>query len=340
MLDLKTDVDMNATSSQQATSESPAEADAESRQLYTPAMLAELLGIPVRTIRRWHRAGLVEPVIETMQVPHFDFAGLSTARQLAEWMRQGASVSSIQLQLEAHRARVGRAARIEDLPITAEGRKLVLRHGDQFVESTGQFRFGFDNDSFDEMPSNATLPFELPQRDERAANPVRQLLADDMSLQAIVDQAITAEDEADFDTAIRWYRCALTAHGPSADICFQLAELLYRVGDLGGARERYFNALEIDPDLVEARANLGCVLLECGQIDLAIASFEGALQQFPDYADVHFHFARALDDHGESGRAAEHWQKFLMLAPSSPWADEAKARLQEHIPLEFSDETV
>ena len=63
--------------------------------------------------------------------------------------------------------------------------------------------------------------------------------------------------------------------GPSAEACFALAELLYRVGDVSAARERYYMALELDEDYVEARANLGCVLAEQGQPDLAVAAFQG-----------------------------------------------------------------
>jgi tetratricopeptide (TPR) repeat protein len=115
-----------------------------------------------------------------------------------------------------------------------------------------------------------------------------------------------------------------------------LAELLYRQGDSTAARERYYMALEIDSGLVEARANLGCVLVECGQIELAIAAFEGTLQQFEDYADVHFHLARALDDLGQTSKANKHWQRFVELAPASPWAEEAHQRLATLQPtLEF-----
>lgn len=306
--------------------------DLAARQLYSPAMLAELLGVSVRTVRRWQRAGFIHPVSEVMQLPQFDFAGLATARQLATWMRQGASVSSIQTQLDALRARVGQHTPIEDLPITADGKHLLLREGSHYLEASGQLRFGFHASDADTAQHPATIriadaspsgPFPHP-------NSSTELSLDDM-----LEQAMAAEDEEDFESAVRWYRCALSAHGPSADLCFQLAELLYRAGDTNAARERYFTAIEIDPDLVEARANLGCVLIECNQLDLAIAAFEGALEQYPDYADVHFHLARALDEYGESGRAAEHWQRFLELAPASPWADEANARLKEHVPLQF-----
>jgi tetratricopeptide (TPR) repeat protein len=302
------------------------------QQLYSPAMLAELLGLSVRTIRRWQRLDLIRPVTEVMQLPQFDFAGLAIARQLASWTRQGANPSSIQSQLEAIRERLGDNIPFEDLPILADGKCLIVRDGNQWIEARGQFRFGFeDSESADhQRPMTISIAFREPH-----ALPTTRQVAEEMRLEAMVEQAIAAEDDDDIEAAIRWYRCALSAHGPHADICFQLAELLYRLGDVTAARERYFTALEIDSEMVEARANLGCVLVECGQMDLAIAAFEGALDQYPDYADVHFHLARALDDFGESGRAAVHWRRFLDLAPASPWAEEAASRLKEHVPLEF-----
>ncbi|MGW8257237.1 MAG: O-linked GlcNAc transferase, partial [Thermoguttaceae bacterium] len=93
------------------------------------------------------------------------------------------------------------------------------------------------------------------------------------------------------------------------------------------AKERYYMAIELDEDYVEARANLGCVLAETGQTDLAIAAFEGALRFHEDYADVHYHLARTLDDNGQCDCAAIHWERFLALAPESPWALEAQERL-------------
>ena len=92
-------------------------------------------------------------------------------------------------------------------------------------------------------------------------------------------------------------------------------------------------ALEVDPTLVEARANLGCVLAECGELELAVAAFEGTLEQYADYADVHFHLARTLEDLGQTAGAIEHWRQFLLLAPASPWAEEATDRLGQLAPL-------
>ncbi|GIX00582.1 MAG: hypothetical protein KatS3mg111_3914 [Pirellulaceae bacterium] len=308
------------------------------QQLYTPAMLADLLGISVSRVRRWYRAGLLPAASEVLQLPHFDFCGLATARQLARWSAGGITVASLQQQLTALRQRFGREVPLTELPIRAEGKRLVLIDGDVTVEANGQMRLPLDLEaSGDKAPESwesedaprAVIPFPRAAIADQVPDGPSQTL----DLEAMVDRAMMAEDELELDAALDWYRAALAAHGPRADVCFQLAELLYRMGDLEAARERYFMALELDPNLVEARASLGCVLAEEGQLELAVAAFEGALQQFPQYADVHFHLARTLDDLNEPGRAAEHWSRFLELAPDSPWAQEARQRLQSDAPL-------
>jgi tetratricopeptide (TPR) repeat protein len=115
--------------------------------------------------------------------------------------------------------------------------------------------------------------------------------------------------------------------GPSPELCFQLAEFLYRLGEISAARERYFMAIELDEDFVEARANLGCVLAETGELELAVAAFQGTLAYHRDYPDVHYHLARTLDELHRGQEALQHWHQFLQLSPDSPWAIEARARL-------------
>ena len=119
----------------------------------------------------------------------------------------------------------------------------------------------------------------------------------------------------------------LLAFGPSADGCFRLAETLFQLGDLGAARERYYMAVEMDQEFVEARASLGCVLVELGQLELGLSAFKGALEHHPEYPDVLFHTARLLDQMNRLEEAETHWKQFLDMAPKSPWADEARQRL-------------
>jgi tetratricopeptide (TPR) repeat protein len=140
-------------------------------------------------------------------------------------------------------------------------------------------------------------------------------------------EALDWEDEGRLDRAAEAYRTLLLAVGPRADIQFALADVLYRGGDLAAARERYYAALELDEEYVEARASLGCVLAELGELELAAATLEGALAYHAEFADVHFHLAHVLERLEREGEAAKHYRMFLALAPESPWADAARSRL-------------
>ena len=163
----------------------------------------------------------------------------------------------------------------------------------------------------------------------QAVGVLRSLEDVSVSAEQMRSLAAELEDAGRLSEAADLHRAAMAAAGPDPEGCFQLAELLYRQGDLSGARERYYMAVELDEDYVEARANLGCVLAETGQRELAIAAFEGALRYHPDYADVHYHLARTLDEMGHRRTAELHWRKFLALAPDSPWAVEAVDRLKD-----------
>jgi tetratricopeptide (TPR) repeat protein len=294
------------------------------RRLYTPAMLAALLGVPLAVVRRWHRRGLIVPAREIRRLPYFDFQEVATARRLAELVAAGNSPQRIEKKLAALQRLVPGVERpLAQLSVLVEGKELLLRQGDGLIEPGGQLRFDFEAPPASQSPPIA-LPF-LPQPGANSDAPP-------LSPEELCAWAARKDDEGELEAAAELYRAALVAGGPSATTCFVLAELLYRLGDLSGARERYYMAIELDEDYVEARANLGCVLAETGQLELAVAAFQGALSYHVDYPDVHYHLARTLDDLGRGEEAEQHWRIFLELSPDSPWATAASERLGQTSP--------
>ncbi|MBN2024551.1 MAG: tetratricopeptide repeat protein [Pirellulales bacterium] len=289
-------------------------------RLYTPGMLAELLGVPVAIIRRWHRRGLIAPAREVRRLPYFDFEEVATARRLAQLLAAGASPAAIEKKLQALRDFLPGVERpLAQLSVIVEGKQILLRQGDGLLEPGGQMRFDFPTESPPAVSIDAARLPEVAdeQTEELARSP------DDL-----IELAAACEEAGDLAAAAETYRAAMAAAGPSADLCFQVAEILYRLGDLSGARERYYVAIELDEDFVEARANLGCLLAEQGEMELAAAALAGALAYHPDYADAHYHLAKTLERLGRADEARRHWQAFLDLSPESPWAAEAADRVK------------
>lgn len=289
------------------------ERESNVHRLYTPAMLADLLGVSVAVVRGWQRRGLVVPARQVGRLPYFDFQEVATARQLAEWLAGGMSPRMIERQLQQLARLVPGVQRpLAQLPVIVEGGQLLLRQGGGLLDAGGQMRFDFEATAPD-----ATLALADTAPGSDAPHAPQELL----------ELAAELEESGRLAEAMDVYHVCLAAEGPRPEVCFLLAELLYRLGDVSAARERYYMAVELDEDYVEARANLGCVLAETGRLDLAVAAFEGALAHHAEYPDAHYHLARTLDDLGRRHEAESHWRSFAALAPDSPWAVAARGRL-------------
>lgn len=294
-------------------------------QLYTPAMLAELLGVSISSIRRWQRRGLIQPTKQVNKLPYFDFQEVASARRLARLIESGESPKIIEAKLQQLAQSSPQLERpLSQLSIIVEGRSVLLRQGEGLIEPGGQKRIDFD-------AVNLVDQVEPEAADVLNLSPTLDIDSLDQFSrpEQYVELANQCEDLGEMHTAIHVYRAMSLAFGPTSESSFRLAELLYLHGESAAARERYYMAVELDASYVEARASLGCVLVELGEPEMAISAFRGALDFHEEYPDVHFHLARVLDDLQCGQEAENHWRRFLELAPKSPWAEEARNRLED-----------
>jgi len=297
-------------------------------RLYTAAMLAELVRVPIAAIRQWHRSGALRSVREVRRLAYFNFEEVRVARKLAQLIHAGCSLSTVNRQLSSLSRLLSDVPRpLADPDVVVEGRRLFVRRGEGLAEPSGQLLIDFDvAKPLTEDAGPVAIPFVAQDPLRRSADRNRSShpsAAEDL-------RALAAELEGSGQPAQAAEACRaiLFSGEATAEDHFALAELLYLGGDLSAARERYYVAIELDEDFVEARSNLGCVLAEEGELGLAEAAFRGALEYHPDYADAHYHLARLLDRANRSGEALLHWQLFMNLAPASPWADEARERIE------------
>jgi len=321
------------------------------RRLYTPAMMADVLSVSVAAVRHWVRGGLLVPLKRAGSIEWFDFPQLVIGRQLVRLHSGGLSLRAIDARLRGlSPGGAAEAARMGER-IVADGLRLSIRRGSELLGAGGQRQFAFytaELAAAAELPADilpVAHPFSFPFPHPSVADgmtgsvliqfdPVgRNLLRDD-SLElatsgSLLDLAADLEANGEYIEAAEALRALLQAEGPSAEVSFMLAELLYRLNDLTAARERYYAAVELDPNHLEARSSLGCVLAELGEHELAVAALEGVLRQQPGYADAHWHMAGVLFDMELPADASRHLRAFLALAPESPWADLARQRLAD-----------
>jgi len=300
-------------------------------RLYTPAMLAELVRVPIAAIRQWHLRGALRAKCEVRRLAYFDFEEVRVARKLAELLHAGCSLSAVNRRLETLSRMLADSVRpLADPAVVVEGRRLFIRRSEGLAEPTGQLLIDFDvaKTGTAENAAPMAIPF-VAQDALRHSSADRDRSSHPKVAEDLRALAAELEGNGQLQQALEVYRAILFSAESTPDDHFALAELLYLGNDLSAARERYYVAIELDEDFVEARSNLGCVLAEQGETGLAEAAFRGALEYHPDYADAHYHLARLLDRQQRSAEASRHWQLFMNLAPASPWADEARERLGE-----------
>lgn len=139
--------------------------------------------------------------------------------------------------------------------------------------------------------------------------------------------ACAAEQEARLQDAVTAYRRGLQIGGSNAVLCFNLANVLFVLGEFAEAVEHFQKAVGLRPAFAEAWNNLGVVLVESDKTERALVALQRAVTLEPDRAEAQYNLADLLDELGQSAAAAKHWRAYLRLDADSDWAAHARSRL-------------
>ena len=131
---------------------------------YTPAMLSQLLDVPVGVIRSWERTGLIRPVRRVFRLPYFDFQEVAGARRLAEMVAAGVPKAEIEAGLAKLKTLLpGIEQPLVQLEILARDRHVVYRDDGGLVESVSGQRL-LDFDVIDASQPETAAPVEESAR--------------------------------------------------------------------------------------------------------------------------------------------------------------------------------
>lgn len=277
----------------------------EGDHLYTTSQMARILGVRQSRLRSWMRRGLIRPCKISNRLCFFDFRQVAHARSLHQLLASGVSMHRIRRGLASLRAWSCGAEGIVDLETDGDGGALLVRlRGGALAEPNGQLRLDFGGE--DRSPA-------LPLRSQRTP---------------WFEVGVRAEEDGRLLTAVQAYRNELRNSGPRAEVFFNLGNTLYSLGRKLEAVHRFTQAIEVDPEYVEAWNNLGNALAD-SRPERAIAAYRRALALEPGYADAHYNLAESFAQTGQPDKAREHWRAYLRLAPHDPWAVHVRQRLEE-----------
>ena len=94
--------------------------------------------------------------------------------------------------------------------------------------------------------------------------------------------------------------------------------LKWQAGDLDNALEATLKAIRLDPTLVDAQVNLGCIYQALGDLDQALASTLKSLELKPDNPDAHMNLGEMYRKLGKPDQALASTLKSLELKPDQP----------------------
>ncbi|MEM7811698.1 MAG: tetratricopeptide repeat protein [Planctomycetota bacterium] len=308
------------------------------RRDYTPAMLSQLLDMPVTVIRRWERLGLISATRRVRRLPYFDYREVSRLTRLASLLEAGVPRDEIEGSLAAMAGLMPDAGRrVDDIELLARDAKVWLRDDTGLLEPrTGQRVFDFDagaSTDRDGKPVVVGTAGEVVQAERAVSIPFPTEPApgppDQPSAADCFDEGCRLLERGLADQAVEQFRLAMLGGHVTPEAQLALSDALYRVGRADAAAERLRVAVETDPDFVEGWTQLGCLEAAAGRHDSAVAAFGFALELHPDLPDAVLHVGESLFALGRVAEAREKWSAYLDFGTRGPWADLARQRLAE-----------
>lgn len=278
----------------------PAVAERRTQHYGQKDILAMYPALRLDHLRYLEKCGLIQPAFKNNADTFFGFSGLTTLRQLAGELQQGAAFRAALRNLQA--SRIGQLA--FDFRLDAQPARIIdlkSRAGTRNAGTAGTLGALTTGGARDLSPAEqyflmgSLLDDGTPERVNEAVKAYRRALEDDPDLVAAI---------------------------------INLANIRYSRDELAEAQALYERAIALDPSYFEAHFNLGNIHHDLARYGEAEVSYREALALNNTYADGHFYLAVTLEKMGRSVDARTHWRAYERLAPQGEWVELAK---------EFSD---
>jgi tetratricopeptide (TPR) repeat protein len=278
---------------------------------YSRQEVLRILQISSHQLLGWERAGL----IPTQQAYTFqDLRQLRTLRALRE---EDVSAASIRHSIVAMKAVAGMTNPLLEASLVRTGSRLAFRCQGTMVD-----------------PIRRQLLFDFERLDRHTTGPEPSTMRKPGSgaqpgVQDLFLSAVQAEEAGEKNHAIALYEEILTREPVYAPAYINLGTIYFHLRRYGRAEELYRRATEADPNYVLAFFDLGNVLDELERPEESIAAYKRALALAPRYADAHYNLALAHERQGECRLALCHWEAYVRLDRSGPWADHARGQIRK-----------
>jgi tetratricopeptide (TPR) repeat protein len=290
---------------------------------YCRADVLRILHITAKQLVGWQRAGLV-PISET-----FTFYDLLQLKKIRDLRAKRVRPAVIRESLQAMQKQVaGMENPLIEASAFSVGSRVAYRHQGRVVEPiAGQFVLEFG-------PVGTLVSTNSVVSNGK----IKPIANYDDVIELFTRGVAMEEHPSTHDEAIHTYRRILEIEPDHAATHINLGTLYYNRQDFVSAEKHYRAAVAADARYALAYFDLGNVLDETERIQDAVTAYRTAIQLAPTYADAHYNLALAYERLGQARRALLHWEAYLKLDSTGPWAVHARnqvARILETDPLKI-----
>jgi tetratricopeptide (TPR) repeat protein len=284
---------------------------------YSRQDVLRILQISARQLAGWEKADLV-PVQQC-----YTFQDLGQLRTLRALRENDVSAATIRHSISAMKAVAGMENPLLEASLVQAGTRLAFRHSGTMVDPIRR-QLLFDFERLERQPAIAA-----PAPLRRPGTPVGR------GVQERFTAAVQAEESGEKNVAVALYSEIIAADADFAPAYINLGTIYFHMRRFGRAEELYRRATVADPGYVLAFFDLGNVLDELDRPDESIEAYRQAIALAPHYADAHYNLALAYEKKGEPRAAMRHWQAYVRLDRTGPWADHARAQIRKLLDREI-----
>ncbi len=278
---------------------------------YSRQDVLRILQISSRQLQAWERAELI-PVQQI-----YSFQDLGQLRTLRALRDDDVSSAAIRHSVVAMRAVAGMTNPLLEATLVRTGTRLAFRHLGTMVDPIRR-QLLFDFERAGRQPAMAEpSPLRVPAADRSRGTQER------------FAAAVSAEELGDKQRAINLYHEIIAGDPAFAPAYINLGTMYFHMRKFGRAEELYRRATEADATYVLAFFDLGNVLDELERPDESIEAYGQAIALAPNYADAHYNLALAYERKGAIRLALKHWQSYIRLDRSGPWAEHARGQIHK-----------
>lgn len=264
---------------------------------YSTREVAEVAGLPENRVRRWARAGIVQPHRDLWGRYRYSFQDLALLRTAAKLFDAELTSNRVTRTLRLIQGQLPAGRPLSAVRIYVIGSKVVVK--DRLASWAPESRQGM-------------LDFDVQELSRKVAGPIRDAPRAETSTE-LYEAGVEHELAGRADEARDAYRSALTGDPKLVAARINLGRLLHAANDLKEAETQYRAALEQEPMNALAAFNLGVALEDQGRSQAAIDAYRRTLAIDKVYADAHYNLSRLLEAQGDNRGALRHLSSFKRL---------------------------